>query len=613
MLGRDMSESVKGRAAAPRAFDGIICIGGSDWWYHNRGHFDFQIMRRLARQMPVLYVNSLGVRMPSLKHNGQFGSRMSRKLKSLGRGLVTVENKFSVFSPAMVPGELGMKLSSWALAPQIRGAARRAGIRKPLLWVHCPAGAPLIGDLGAVALVLQRTDRFEAFPEGDRQLIGGQIAKLKAAADLVIYAAEHLQQDEVHEVERSLLVTHGVDFDAFVAAGDAKPRDPIDMVTIPRPRVGFIGGIDAHTFDPALFLATAGEVKEANFVMCGGCSLPEGWCTLPNVKFIGRKPYEEVARIMAACDVLIMPWNDSAWIKACNPIKLKEYLAVGRPIVSRDFPALDSVRDVVRVADNPAAFAAAIRASLEEPYDPAPGRLLIQSESWDGKAEAVRAALEALEFAPPRRKPAAQTPLELPAAVSQTVRAARRSATVTPAPEKSVEPMPQVLPSQAVQPPPPLRLKVRAKPKRSRVRSQAPLSPALQTAIAPDDMDQGRPVDAFATPDQAADEVRIEPPASSSTKRPETVIGLQQQVAAFERELQNVECEGEKAANVAPIAKSATQPGRRVALTPREIKRQQLNAVVASVRENVTKKRRWYQIGGGPAKATSRSGKRGGG
>ena len=59
-------------------FDGIICIGGEDWWYHNRGHFDFQIMRRLAETMPVLFVNSLAVRMPSLKEKSQFAARIGR-------------------------------------------------------------------------------------------------------------------------------------------------------------------------------------------------------------------------------------------------------------------------------------------------------------------------------------------------------------------------------------------------------------------------------------------------------------------------------------------------------------------------------------------------------
>ena len=86
------------------AFDGIICIGGEDWWYHNRGHFDFQIMRRLAADWPVLFVNSLGVRMPSAGEGRKFLAKIGRKLKSLGNGLVRVENKFWVFSPAAVPG-----------------------------------------------------------------------------------------------------------------------------------------------------------------------------------------------------------------------------------------------------------------------------------------------------------------------------------------------------------------------------------------------------------------------------------------------------------------------------------------------------------------------------
>ena len=120
------------KLAGDMPFDGIICIGGEDWWYHNRGHFDFQIMRRLAEDWPVLFVNSLAVRMPSLKEKSQFAARIGRKLKSLARGLVRVENNFWVFSPASVPGPTGQKLSSWALAPQIKIAVPNVpNCRKP--------------------------------------------------------------------------------------------------------------------------------------------------------------------------------------------------------------------------------------------------------------------------------------------------------------------------------------------------------------------------------------------------------------------------------------------------------------------------------------------------
>jgi glycosyltransferase involved in cell wall biosynthesis len=375
------------------SFDGIICLGGEDWWYHNRGHFDFQIMRRLARRWPVLFVNSLGVRMPSLKHDRHFAARIRRKLRSLARGLVNVENGFWVFSPVAAPGAAVASFSRWALAPQIKFAALRAGICRPLLWIHCPPGVALIDELSHAAVVMQRTDRFEAFPDADPVLVGRQIAELRSRADLVVYAAPHLRAEESASVKSSLLVTHGVDLERFIAAGDGGCRTPQDVAAIPGPRIGFIGGIDAHTFDPGLLLKVAGTLSDCHFVMIGSCSLPEGWCRLDNVHLLGRKPYDEIAAYMAAMDALIMPWNRSEWIRACNPIKLKEYLAVGRPVVTTDFPALDGWRDLVCVADTADRFAMHIRSALHPFFDRAIARERLRSESWDAKAETVAAAL----------------------------------------------------------------------------------------------------------------------------------------------------------------------------------------------------------------------------
>ncbi len=372
-------------------FDGIICIGGEDWWYHNRGHFDFQIMRRLAMSWPVLFVNSIGVRMPSLGASGQFMQRISRKLKSLSRGLVEAEPGFWVFSPFSVPGRVGQQLSDWALAPQIRDAAKRAGIERPLLWVHCPAGASLVGQFDETGVVLQRTDRFEAFPDADGRLIGTQIGKLRQDADLVVYAASHLMAEESDLVRDAILIEHGVDLERFADAGwsarDSTFEHPGDVRLIGRPRVGFVGGIDAHTFDPELFVDVVKRLPDHQFVLVGACSLPEGWCEQENVHFLGRKPYDEIAEYQASMDVLIMPWNQSEWIKACNPVKLKEYLAVGRPIVTTDFRALDRWREFVTVAEGPEAFAAAIRAAVGQPTN-FNGRLTrLESESWDAKAK----------------------------------------------------------------------------------------------------------------------------------------------------------------------------------------------------------------------------------
>ena len=47
--------------------DWLVCFGGEDWWYHSHGHFDIQVMKQLSQRNRVLYVSSIGMRMPSLR------------------------------------------------------------------------------------------------------------------------------------------------------------------------------------------------------------------------------------------------------------------------------------------------------------------------------------------------------------------------------------------------------------------------------------------------------------------------------------------------------------------------------------------------------------------
>lgn len=376
-------------------FDGVICFGGEDWWYHNRGHFDMQMMRELSKTTPVLYVNSIGMRVPRVGEGAMFARRIARKLRSLRHGLVRVREGFWVASPLVAPAGMGAGLNRTALAAQVRLLARRAGITRPLVWVACPPGAEVVERLGPVGVVYQRTDRFEAFHGVNPDRISGFDTALKQRADVTIFCSSRLMGQERSQCRSAEFIDHGCDFDAFAAAGRDPASEPADVAPIPRPRIGFVGGIDAHTFDPELFLGVARALPEARFVLVGGCSLPEGWADLPNVHLLGKRDYEQVPGYMAAADVLIMPWNRNDWIQACNPVKLKEYLAVGRPIVSTPFPELDRFDGLVRVADNPGDFAGCIREALDRPHDPGPGRARVESETWEAKgALALRALSE---------------------------------------------------------------------------------------------------------------------------------------------------------------------------------------------------------------------------
>lgn len=387
-------------SGAVRSFDGVICFGGVDWWYHNRGHYDLQMMRELSARVPVVYVNSIGMRVPRPGKGGMFAKRVMRKLKSFSHGLTRVRETFWVLSPVVAPAGLGAAWNEKALLMQVRRAARKAGIKNPLVWVACPPGQPVVDALDPVGVVYQRTDRFEEFKGVDRERIARFDRLLKERADVTLFCSSWLMDQEREQPRASAFVDHGVDYAPFEAAGLGETPLPADIADLPRPVVGFVGGIDAHTFGPELFLDIARALPEATFMLVGGCSLPEDWCTLPNVRLFGQRPYAQVPEYMAAADVLIMPWNRSEWIRACNPVKLKEYLAVGRPIVSTPFPELERYEGLVRVGETAEAFAAQVRQALAGGFDPAPGRDRVREQTWTAKADAVLDALRGRGVAP---------------------------------------------------------------------------------------------------------------------------------------------------------------------------------------------------------------------
>lgn len=376
-----------------RAID-VLCFGGEDWWYHNRGHIDMQLMRRFARLGTAVYVNSIVMQKPKLSQGRKFVQKAVRKAKSIFNGLQKTDADLWVYSPFSLP----VHHISWAkglnetmLGRQVRRVINKLGMNDMMVWVACPAACNTAIELGKSKLVYQRTDRYEEFPNVDKDVIMAYDRKLKTAADLTVFVSHVLYEQEKSQCRRAFFLDHGVDYDLFADAeqSDDKPRD---IAGIPGPIVGFFGGIDDHTSDIPFVEKVVDLLPQMSFVFVGkassGCS---ELASHKNVSMLGQKPYEQIPHYGKCFDVAIMPWRQNRWIQACNPIKLKEYLALGKPVVSTPFTELQKYRDVVYQADTPEEFARCIEKALAEdgPERRAARKQEVETSTWDSKAQLV--------------------------------------------------------------------------------------------------------------------------------------------------------------------------------------------------------------------------------
>lgn len=371
-----------------------ICFGGEDWWYHNRGHIDMQLMRRFAKRGRLIYVNSLVMQKPNVREGATFLNKVVRKSRSIFAGLKDSGAGFSVYSPFSLPTHHVSWLrgfNRWVMKTQLVRVSRKLGLDAPLIWVACPVAADVAMAMKRSKLVYQRTDRYEEFPGVCRETVEACDRRLKAAADLTVYVSVSLFEQERGLCRRAIFLDHGVDFEMFATAENDEGLPP-DVAEVPKPIVGFYGGFAEHTTDVALLKAVIERLPNLSFVLVGKASREsEVLSTLKNVWMLGQRPYEQIPQYGKCFDVAIMPWKRNQWIQACNPIKLKEYLALGKPTVSTPFAQLAHYKDVVYEAEDAETFAHAIERALAEdsPEKIAARRNKVMNTTWDHKARTV--------------------------------------------------------------------------------------------------------------------------------------------------------------------------------------------------------------------------------
>lgn len=394
--------------ANPAPCDGVVAFGGIDWWYHNRGHSECRVMTRLAREMPVLWINSIGMRAPASGKTELPLRRYVRKLKSTLKGLRRdPESGMWVYSPIFVPRYTlpWLRFNGYFLAFQISVLRFFLGMKHPAAWVTTPTSVEAVERMRWSQILFNRSDEFSRFPEADTDFIAALEKRLLALSDKVLFTSHALMKREESQCRSAEYLGHGVDYDRFAAA--RTPSEPAELPEtlkhLPRPIVGFYGALDDYTIDKQLVIETARRVAPGTLLIIGPKAMDTTTIEAePNVHYMGPIEYDEVPRHAGAFDVALMPWLMNDWIESSNPIKMREYLAVGFPIVTTWFPELEPYESLVYAARSQAEFLDQVDAALRERESDRvlARRKSVENSTWDGIARRVSEILSQPKTAP---------------------------------------------------------------------------------------------------------------------------------------------------------------------------------------------------------------------
>lgn len=374
-----------------------VVFMSSDDWNSGLKTSKYHLAIRLARRQRVLYVNSIGLR--AVRASGGDAKRMWRKLREWLRGARPVAENLYVVTPLVVPfrGLPGVEaLNRWLLRANIRWAMRRLGFRRPQLWVFLPNQVGVVGHLGEQTSIYYCVDEFSLFTGVDTERLRAQEREMLAKVDLVFATAMDLVEDKRRVRADVHYAPHGVDYDHFARALDAHLPVPGEIAGLPGKRIGFVGLLE-DWIDQDLIEHAARTHPEWQFVAIGKVATDVSRLRrLGNVHLLGPREYRSLPAYEKGMHCMIVPFRITEMTKHVNPLKMREYLAAGRAVVSTDLPEVRRYRGLVTIATGAEEFAAAIERELlrDTPARAQARSEAMREESWDRRFEDVMRVVE---------------------------------------------------------------------------------------------------------------------------------------------------------------------------------------------------------------------------
>lgn len=373
-------------------WDGMICFA-NDWYADplSKKH----LMLRFARKRRILWINSVNNRRPRMASKDL--RRVFQKFGEFRRGLSQVHDRIWVLTPLYIPfhGNPAIRnLNRRLLGVQIRRALVKLGIKRAVTYTFAPTSADVVGTLSEKTIVYHCVDEFSAFSDAGAQ-VGERERELLRKADVVLCSAAGLYESKKAYNRHTYLVPHGVDYEFFRKATDPETCVAEELDALPKPILGFTGLL-ADWVDLPLLAELAKLRPEWSIVLIGRSDVHlKLFDGLKNVHLLGHRPYNRLPEFLRGFDIALLPFVNNSLTVNANPLKLREYLAAGLPVIASPIPEVIRYVSQVALASTADDYVREIEKILSK-GEAGPSTLRsarMASESWDAKAAEIESLL----------------------------------------------------------------------------------------------------------------------------------------------------------------------------------------------------------------------------
>ncbi len=311
-----------------------LIVFGEDWNRHPSS--SQHLIKCLAQHYQVTWINSIGLRRPTCRW--QDLKRVYEKIKQ--QYIVSNSNSvFPVISPLVFPlpkGSWIKKLNQYLLNRSLPIKKNRR-----IVWIALPSAYDYLPILQADVVIYYCGDDFQHLVGVDHQPTHEKEQALIQQADLIFCASEVLTQKFISS--KTHYLPHGVHIDSFAPTSLSRPKSQPSQV-------GFYGSLN-QWIDWPLLLQLANARPHIQFHLIGrqDCDLSP-YQEQPNIFIHPPCAHHALPAYLHQWDAALLPFLNNGQITACNPLKLREYLASGCPIISSDFPSARSYQAHIHMA-----------------------------------------------------------------------------------------------------------------------------------------------------------------------------------------------------------------------------------------------------------------------